>query len=278
MSDPLTLLHGELTRLVAEHPGNRGEEGAPYFDAPLVGVADAFNPLFTRYKNLIGPFHWSPAEAFGLVHGEGSLKEGSVVSWVLPIAKATRRANKAETEYPARSWAHTRHHGEHFNEELRRLLVAALETMGARAVAPAILPEWKRIDDPEIGLASTWSERHAAFAAGLGTFSLSDGFITEKGIAHRLGSVVTDLVLPPSPRIEGDHRANCLYYPDTKCGVCIERCPAGAITEKGHDKAKCSEYSYGVVGKKVNKVYGVDISGCGLCQTGVPCEGRIPRR
>jgi len=35
-----------------------------------------------------------------------------------------------------------------------------------------------------------------AYAAGHGTFSLSDGFITERGIAHRCGSVVTDLPLP----------------------------------------------------------------------------------
>jgi len=39
-----------------------------------------------------------------------------------------------------------------------------------------------------VGPASSWSERHAAYAAGLGTFSLNDALITPKGIAHRLGS------------------------------------------------------------------------------------------
>ena len=52
----------------------------------------------------------------------------------------------------------------------------------------------------EKGMYSNWSERHIAYAAGLGTFSLSDGFITERGIAHRCGSAVVGLELPASPR------------------------------------------------------------------------------
>jgi epoxyqueuosine reductase QueG len=55
----------------------------------------------------------------------------------------------------------------------------------------------------------------------------------------------------------------------------VKRCPAGAITERGHDKDRCKEYSDS---KKpvIKKLYGIDIYGCGLCQTGVPCESRNP--
>ena len=59
-----------------------------------------------------------------------------------------------------------------------------LTNQGARAVAPCLQDGWTAINDPQVGLASTWSERHAAYAAGLGTFSLNDGLITERGIAH----------------------------------------------------------------------------------------------
>lgn len=133
------------------------------------------------------------------------------------------------------------------------------------------------MDDPAAGVASTWSERHAAYAAGLGSFSLSDALITEAGIAHRLGSVVTDLLLTPTPRTLSGYRDNCLWFRENACGACIGRCPVGAITEQGHDKEKCREYVYGAAPDAVGKLYGVAQTGCGLCQTKVPCEAAVPR-
>jgi epoxyqueuosine reductase QueG len=59
--------------------------------------------------------------------------------------------------------------------------------------------------------------------------------------------------------------------------ACASRCPAGAITEKGHDKDKCFEYVYHVVMKSKKDEYRVSIAGCGLCQTKVPCEFEIPK-
>ena len=127
---------------------------------------------------------------------------------------------------------------------------------------------------------SNWSERHIAYAAGQGTFSLSDGFITERGIAHRCGSVVTTAELPPDARTATGPFANCLYYADGSCGNCIERCPAGAISEKGHDKIKCGAYLHDIGYDPQQFANGYDlersVAGCGLCQTKVPCEGRNP--
>jgi epoxyqueuosine reductase QueG len=127
-----------------------------------------------------------------------------------------------------------------------------------------------------VGFASTWSERHAAYAAGLGTFSLNDALITERGIAHRLGSVVTDAALPIRAGAAGALRGNCAFDSPQGCGVCIGRCPVGAISERGHDKDRCKAYTYGTVLEEVGEAYGVAVAGCGLCQTKVPCEARIP--
>ena len=121
------------------------------------------------------------------------------------------------------------------------------------------------------------------YAAGLGTFGLSDGFITPRGIAMRCGSVVTNLPLAVTPRDYTSHTANCLYLSEGTCGVCAERCPAGAITrEGGHDKLKCQEFTYGTL-RPLFAEYGVEGErgagiGCGLCQTGVPCEAGIPAK
>ncbi|MHB8766391.1 MAG: epoxyqueuosine reductase, partial [Deferrisomatales bacterium] len=122
----------------------------------------------------------------------------------------------------------------------------------------------------------SWSERHAAHAAGLGTFGLSDGLITAAGKAHRLGSVVVDRPLEPTPRPYANHTAYCLFHARGTCGKCITRCPIGAITKQGHDKNLCCRY-VDMTFQYVPRQYGFEGYGCGLCQTGIPCESTIPK-
>jgi len=117
---------------------------------------------------------------------------------------------------------------------------------------------------------------------GLSTFSLSDGLITPKGVAMRCGSIVTTAVIAPTSRPYPNHQANCLFYRDGNCRNCAKRCPAGAITEAGHDKIKCREFvvnTQPAILKKLGREQGYigRYVGCGMCQTGVPCESCIPK-
>jgi epoxyqueuosine reductase len=279
-------LQEQIEAFVQESPMNRLEriDGSPIFDSPLLGVADGDDPLFDQYKSIIGAFHLTPREAIrhamqespGLANS--SLGRLSVICWVLPISERTRLSNREQEEAPSERWAHTRHYGEQFNDALRRYVVNLLQEVGSLAIAPVISPlfktYYKDVEDPPT---STWSERHILYAAGLGTFSLSDSFITLRGSAMRCGSVVTNLPLPPSPRPYESHVANCLYLCEGSCGECIKRCPAGAITHEGHDKLKCYAYTYGKL-SPWRRTYQVDWAGCGLCQTDVPCEAMIPAR
>lgn len=263
------LLRSEIIRFIGAHPGNHlPDSDSRYLDEPQVGFSSAEDRLYHDYRQIIGTFHLLPDE---LLSGAAS-----VVSWILPISSAVRESNCKQTDLPSREWALTRTHGETVNGDLRRHLVSWLEKQGHSAVAPQYSPLWKEFSDTPVGIASSWSERHAAYAAGLGTFSLSDGFITTRGIAHRCGSVITTLALTPTPRKSTSHLSNCLHYHDGSCGVCIERCPVGAITRNGHDKARCRELVYGTAPQKLSERYGVAQTGCGLCQTKVPCEARIP--
>ena len=99
---------------------------------------------------------------------------------------------------------------------------------------------------------------------------------TPLGKAMRVGSVVARLEIAPTPLPYDDHHAYCLYYTQGVCGRCIDRCPAGAITPAGHDKVACKAYIRQRAMPHIKRTYGFEGRGCGLCQTKVPCESKIP--
>ncbi|MBN2124185.1 MAG: epoxyqueuosine reductase [Deltaproteobacteria bacterium] len=251
------------------------------WDPPLVGFSRGDDPLYDAFKEHVGDIHWTPREAFAQAFPgvPVSPDELAVVSWVLPQTEATKRENRDATFYPSERWARARVRGEDVNDGLRRHLVKKMTSAGISALAPVLLPEWKIGYSERYVMVSSWSERHAAYASGLGTFGLSDGLITEKGKAHRAGSVIARIETEITPRPYSDHHAYCLFFSEGTCRACIERCPAQAITEGGHDKVRCRTHTVEVCSTYVQTQFGLDGGyGCGLCQTGVPCESRIPRR
>ena len=255
-----------------------GDADEPAWDVPLVGFSRGDDPLYQHFKDDIGPFVWTPKEIFSLTFPmvKALPEELAVVSWILPQTEPTRRENAGEKKLPARRWALTRKYGEEFNVRLRDHLASLLNATGYEAVAPMTSPLWKQQTSERYGPASCWSERHAAFASGLGTFGLCDGLITPRGKAVRCGSVVARIDLPPTNRPYTDRHAYCLFYRNGSCGKCIKRCPAGAVTRAGHDKEKCGDYLHNTAIPFVRDRFGFETSACGLCQTGVPCESRIP--
>jgi len=244
---------------------------------PLVGFSRGDDPIFQRYKEHVGPFHWTPLEAFNVTFPQLKVEADqlTVVSWILPQTEKTKSDLRKETVYPSESWARARIFGEEVNVKVRQHVVAALQASGIEAAAPMLSPSWERKTSERFGFASTWSERHAAYASGLGTFGLCDGLITPRGKAMRCGSVVAHMQIPPTVRPYQDHHAYCLFFSQGICGRCIQRCPADAITKSGHDKIKCKSY-VDVTRNYVTTHFGFAGYGCGFCQTGVPCESKIP--
>lgn len=223
------------------------------FDEPLLGVASAQDALFDSLKEpaAVGPHHLSPHE---WVAGSQA-----VISYFLPFTQEVREANRV-MGLPAREWLYGRIEGEQFNNALRDCLVRYFSGRGYEAVAPALDARFKVIHRR-----SNWSERHVAYIAGLGTFSLSCSLITRKGSAGRLGSVIVNVPIEATNRYYNTKQENC-----TKCGACIRRCPPLAITESGKDHEVCSGFLDRVL-VRYHPRYG-----CGKCQTGVPCEAGIP--
>ncbi|MCF8029508.1 MAG: 4Fe-4S ferredoxin [Desulfohalobiaceae bacterium] len=251
--------------------------GEPAWDHALVGFASGADPIWQQYKEYIGPFHWTPWEIFTQYHpqeGAGA-QDLSVVSWVLPQRGPVRKSNRRARKYPSAEWARIRVYGEEFNSALRRYVVQSLREAGQPAIAPMLAPSWAIVQSERFSYASSWSERHAAHACGLGTFGLCDGLITSRGKALRIGSIVGKIPIQPTPRPYTHHRAYCLYFAQGTCGKCIDRCPVRAITESGHDKERCQRH-LASTREYVRRTYGFEGYGCGLCQVGVPCEAGIP--
>lgn len=251
----------------------------PLFDEPLVAVASAGDEWFVKFKHIIGDFHFTPNEALGFVDPSATAR--SVISYALPIGETAREANRKQVDIPSRPWAYVRTYGEQMNVLMRNGLAQRLRQMGYSAAAPHLLAENKIGSYPVVGRAACWSERHVAFVAGLGTFGLSGGLITRRGVAHRLGSVVTDAEITLTARPYGDDPfAWCLKLAKGTCGACIKRCPGDSIAQDiaGRDKEACWQHTYNTIrGDKGLEIFGWKGGyGCGLCQTAVPCEDKNP--
>lgn len=268
-----------ISDLIAASAKNSMQEETPEpaWEEALVGFASGADKIWQQYKEYVGPFHWTPWEIYNQYHpGKPAIpQELTVISWVLPQRRRVRKANRSCRRYPAAEWARTRVYGEEFNSLLRSSLVQSLQEAGYPAVAPMLAPNWTYLKSQRFSYASTWSERHAAHACGLGTFGLCDGLITSKGKAMRAGSVVAKVCIQPTPRPYNHHQAYCLFFAQGTCGKCIDRCPVRAITEAGHNKEKCQQH-VASTREYVKRTYGFEGYGCGLCQVGVPCEAGIP--
>ena len=272
-------VEGMIRDFVNESPENslRNEADEKVWGDPLVGFSSGSDPLYSFYKGDIGSFFLTPEEWFEAAFPEMGVpgEELTVISWILPQTEATKAEHRLPRKMPTERWARARIYGEAFNEKLRGHVVERLNEAGYAAISPMISPRWSRETSEKYGFASNWSERHSAYASGLGTFGLCDGLITPRGKAMRAGSVISRIGIQPSERRYEDRHAYCLYYAKGTCLECVDRCPAGAISEAGHDKEKCSKYVR-ATRKYVESSFGFNGYGCGLCQTGVACESRIP--
>ena len=270
-----TSFEKSLKEYVRDAPGNHVKDeaalrpdlaGMCIFDEPLFGYAAAADPFFEEAKKpgiigdvFLGPAEWLPGAK-------------TVIAIFLPFTKEIRRANGADMSWPADEWLHGRMEGQDFQNDLCSFALELLKKEGYCAIAPMADPRIgqspsKISDKSEQAFYSRpWSERHAAYAAGLGSFGISGGLITKRGVAGRFISIISDINFEPEKRPYTGVYDYCLL-----CYACARNCPGGAISkEKGKLHFPCSEF-LDLVREKHNPRYG-----CGKCQVNVPCEDRAP--
>jgi len=255
-------------KFTAESPGNyispenaisQEYSGLKIFDSPIFAFGSPDDEIYAKYKSpdvvgdhFLAPFEWLPSAK-------------TVISFFLPYTKQVKFANAHDNTWPANEWLHGRYEGQIFLKSLATYVNQLLREAGYTSLIPADDPRYST-GSAATYFTSNWSERHIAYACGLGTFGLSGGIITPKGMCGRFGSILTELDL------QKDNRPySGIYDYCTMCGVCISQCPANAITlEKGKTHIPCSDF-LDKVREKSSPRYG-----CGKCQVNVPCESGVP--
>jgi epoxyqueuosine reductase QueG len=254
-----------LADVVRTDPRNRLPEGEnfPIFDEPVLGIASAEDPIFAQLQEpgVVGPIHRPP--------GYWLPGARSVISFFAPFSKEVKASYKKGQRLPSLEWVSSRLNGEVFINVMRRALLRRLQKQGAAAVVPNLDPRYTTRD-----WLPMWSERHVAFIAGIGTFGLHAGLLTEKGAAGRIGSVVTDVGLEPSSRPYASPYDYCLWFTEKRCGLCIKSCPVQAISQEGKDHRICITNGNNYI-RPAYKEWGYH--SCGHCQNNLPCSNGIPR-
>lgn len=250
--------------------------GTKIYEPPIFafGAADDEKFRILKDESVIGKHFMLPREWLPQAR--------TVISFFLPFTEAVRNSNRKDMSWPSDEWLHGRIQGQEFLKKLCLHIESRLVDAGYPSIAPSFDKRfWVKLGLNNIStypdnfaetgqFTSNWSERHVAFVCGLGTFGLSKGLITKKGIAGRFGSVVTTLPLSPDKRTYEN-----IYEYCSMCGACARNCPAHAISEKeGKDHKLCAQF-LDEVAENCKESIGSYV-GCGKCQVGVPCENCIP--
>lgn len=238
---------------VEQYQEKHGTETA--WRRPVVGFADADDPLFGTLKEVIGPNHALPSD---IVPGART-----VITYFVPFSKEVIDSN-VEGEESSRAWDIANIDTNQLLKDLNQQLHQLLTEKGFHA---SLLPPTYNYDEEK--LVSDWSHKSAAYISGIGTFGVHHVLITEQGCCGRLGSVITDLDVPHTKHLGEEY---CLYRSKGICKKCVERCPNGAFCVHGKDieynRWRCNEQIY-------DKIVPVYPSGtgdtCGKCMCGVPC-------
>jgi hypothetical protein len=119
----------------------RNETRERAWDQPLVGFSRGDDPLYSAYKQHVGPYHWTPWEIFNQTFPQIEAEPGdlTIICWVLPQTSETKVDNRGQDVYPAERCARSRIYGEAFNRRLRERVVTALRERAASASIDARL-------------------------------------------------------------------------------------------------------------------------------------------
>lgn len=236
-----------IVREFTAHPG-----GETRYRSPIIGFCSADHEKFTRLQENV-PEHLTPWELLPGARG--------LVSYFLPFSEDIVGAN-ARSSLVAREWAVAYVETNRVLSEIGKSLIKVLAEQGIRAVSEAPTYEFDKAQ-----LKARWSHKSIACMTGTGSFGLNSLVITDAGCAGRFGSLIIDV--DPGVAASPDSE-RCLYHHNGTCGLCVQRCPVGALKMDGpFDRKLCYEHLVQA------DAYFADLpltDVCGKCAVGLPCS------
>ncbi len=246
-------LAARIQSKVSQKVENQGENSI--FREPLIGFASVDDPIFQDIKKITHQDHWYPSDMLSGAQ--------TVVAFFLPYTIQLTETNRSD-KMASREWAEAYVDANQLISAICSEIEQDLTELNIRA---AFEKPTYSFDKEKI--VAQWSHRHAAFAAGLGTFGLNNLLITKHGSAGRFGSIIIDAQLPPSSKPTKDC---CLYKREKTCGFCVSNCPMGVLTHESYDRFKCYDWLM-VHDRYFDDLPLTDV--CGKCSLG-PCAYQVP--
>jgi epoxyqueuosine reductase QueG len=226
------------------------------WNSPLVSFADARDPLFSELISLVNVKHKLPTDL---------LKDArTVISYFVPFKREIVLSNSIG-RYSSREWVSAYIETNKLIEDLNDFLSSQLDDSGFSSF---IQPPTHNFNIKK--LVSDWSHKHVAFIAGLGKFGLHHMLITRKGCCGRLGSLIVNVMIPPTKRPSNEF---CLHKNDVECMRCVDKCVFGALKVDSFDRHECYR-----ICRSNGKIFGEsDVADvCGKCVCLVPCSFTNP--
>lgn len=222
---------------------------------PLIAYGDASDPMFDRNQAADPQIYLKPKDFLA--------EAKTVICYFIPVEESIIESNINNRE-ASREWGVSYIETNRLIQDLNLYVKEYLESLGHRTAIPAT---FQYNDD---GSREGWSNFHAANVTGLGKPGLNNMLITEQGCCGRIGSLITDLALEPTIRIEKEF---CLYRYDGSCGACIGKCVNGAISEKTFYHDRCQEARM-INSQRLSDIGSPEV--CGKCMVKLPCSRKNP--
>jgi epoxyqueuosine reductase len=232
----------EITRIIQKKVKDSPQH--ELYREAIVGFASAADPLYTTLRDALGRKMLTPRDILPSAN--------TVVTFFIPFSEMLInhvRSGGKIVQIWSDAYTLTNPLLKQIADDVRKYLNDA----GFESTA-----EPPTMNYDSVNLTAKWSHKSSAVIAGIGTFGLNRLVITKSGTAGRLNSVITSAVLEPDKRPETEY---CLYKKNGTCGVCMERCPSGAINPDGFDRFRCNAY---LDGKNISDFE----QGCGMCGSG----------
>jgi len=245
------LITNKIIEFVKNYPAKKNVENI--WQEPIVGFADANGSYIKALKEIVAPAHMLPEDFME--------NPNIVISYYIPFTKELAALNmNVEGNMAAQEWSDAYNLTNTMIADISQYIADLLNDMGYRAVPPTGVVFDKQL------ILSNWSQRHIAYAAGLGTFGINNMLISEKGCCGRYGSVIANIPVEPDQIVEEER---CLYKKNGSCKKCVQNCFSGALTTEGFDRKKCFEICMLNDAKT-----GADV--CGKCDIDIPCAFKAP--